>query len=125
MQSAKFAEAVALVSHRQAATSQTQAKKTTKNEEKLIKKLYALEPKPNLKIRCRGGFRGGGGRMPAPFSGIRPAADPKGPPCTILRYPFLVTDPKNFPKAPTYTNFNGGERAKKTQFFGQKFPKSA
>ena len=30
MQSAKFAEAVALVSHRQAATSQTQAKKQQK-----------------------------------------------------------------------------------------------
>ena len=40
---------------------------------------------------------------------------------------FLATDPKIFlkaPLAPIYTNFEGGARAKKTQFFGQNFPKS-
>ena len=52
-------------------------------------------------------------------------------PCTILRYPFLVTDPKIFLKAPSvpiYTNFEGGLHAEKTQFFGkifQKVPKNA
>ena len=43
--------------------------------------------------------------------------------CTILRYPFLVMDPKNFLKA--CTKFEGGARAEKAQFFGQNFPKSA
>ena len=42
---------------------------------------------------------------------------PKGSPlCTILRYPYFVTDPKNFvkaPLAPIYTYFKGGARAKK------------
>ena len=32
---------------------------------------------------------------------------------TILRYPCLVKDPKNFVKAPIYTNFEGGARAEK------------
>ena len=52
---------------------------------------------------------------------------PKGSPLsTILRYPFLVMDPKNFLKAlpaPIYTSFEGGARAEKTQFFGQNFSK--
>ena len=47
------------------------------------------------------------------------------PLCTILRYPVLVIDPKKFLKAPIYTNFEGGSRAKKTRFFGQHFPKKA
>ena len=40
--------------------------------------------------------------------------------CTILRYLFLVMDPKIFlktPSAPTYTNFEGGARAEKKNFF--------
>ena len=46
----------------------------------------------------------------------------------ILRYLFLVTDPKIFLKAPLaliYTNFEGTARAEKTRFFGQNFPKIA
>ena len=35
----------------------------------------------------------------------------ESPFCTILRYPFLVTDPKKFLKAPIFTNFE--ERAPK------------
>ena len=42
---------------------------------------------------------------------------------TILKYPYFVTDPKNFLKAPIYTNFEGGARAEKTQFFWSKFSK--
>ena len=48
------------------------------------------------------------------------------PLCTILRYPYLVTDPKKFlkePLAPIYTYFEGGARKKKRHFFGQSFPK--
>ena len=45
--------------------------------------------------------------------------------CTILRYPFLVINPKIFSKAPIYTSFEEGARAAKTRFFGQHFPKSA
>ena len=45
----------------------------------------------------------------------------KGSPlCTILRYPFLVTDPKVFlkaPLAPIYTNIEGGARAEKNAVF--------
>ena len=49
---------------------------------------------------------------------------------TILRYPYLVTDPNKVLKAPSaliYIKFEGGaERAPKMRdFFGQKFPKSA
>ena len=47
---------------------------------------------------------------------------------TILRYPYLVPDPKNFLKAPfqpMHTNFEGGACAEKAQFFGQNFPKGA
>ena len=51
--------------------------------------------------------------------------------CTIVKYPFLVTDPNNFlkaPLAPKYTNFEGGARAEKMQIFVnifQKLPKKA
>ena len=62
-------------------------------------------------FRCR--FRGGGG---GPLSGWIPCR-PKGCPfCTILRYPYLVTDPKIFlkaPSAPIYINFEGRARADK------------
>ena len=54
--------------------------------------------------------------------------DAKDSICTILRHPYLVTDPKNFLKAPSkpiYINFEGGARAKKTRCFGQIFPKIA
>ena len=42
------------------------------------------------------------------------------PLCNILKYPFLVTDPKNFlkvPWAPIYTIFEGGAQAKKKRDF--------
>ena len=51
--------------------------------------------------------------------------------CTILKYPFLVTDPKNFLKAslgPMYTNFEGERDPKKHDFLVnifQKVPKNA
>ena len=60
------------------------------------------------------------------FLGIRPPADLKGPLCTILRYPYLVTDPKKFLKAPSppiYTNFEGRVRAKKRDFLVKTFQK--
>ena len=73
------------------------------------------------------GGGGGGGKGRTPFLRDSTSAHPKVPLCTILRYQFLVTDPKKFvkgPLAPIYTNFEGA-RAEKTQFFGQIFPKSA
>ena len=48
------------------------------------------------------------------------------PLCTFLKYLFWLTDLKIFLKAssaPIYTNFEGGARAEKTQFFGLNFPK--
>ena len=73
----------------------------------------------------RGGFRGGGGRPPP--SGIRPPADPKGPPFdTFSEIHFWRTDPKIFlkaPLAPIYTNFEGEHAPKKTRFFVKIFQK--
>ena len=73
---------------------------------------------------------GGGGRIPPP-SGIRPPADPKGPPFdTFSEIHFWPTDPKIFleaPLAPIYTNFEGERAPKKTLFFVkifQKLPKN-
>ena len=77
-------------------------------------------------VSISSGFRGGG-RTP-PFSRIRPPADPKGPLRTFLKYLYVVTDPKIVHKAPLVpisSNFKGGERAKRTQFFGRNFPKIA
>ena len=72
---------------------------------------------------------GGGGRSPPPPSGIRPPADPKGPPFdTFSDIQFWPTDPKIFlkaPWAPIYTNFEGERAPKKTRFFCQNFSKSA
>ena len=81
----------------------------------------------------RGGFRGGGGGADAPSSGIRPRADPKGPPFdtfTFSEIHFWPTDPKIFlkaPLAPIYTNFEGERAPKKRDFFVkifQKLPKN-
>ena len=50
------------------------------------------------------------------------------PLCTILRYPYLVTDPRKFLKAtlaPINTNFVWGARAKTTQFIWSKFSENA
>ena len=70
------------------------------------------------------------GRHPHHPSGIRPPADPKGVPLFIflkyLKYPFLVTGPTIFlkaPWAPIYTIFEGGARAEKTQFLVKIFQK--
>ena len=74
-----------------------------------------------------GGDRGRG--ADAPSSGIRPPADPKGPPFdTFSDIHFWRIDPKIFlkaPLAPIYTNFEGERAPKKTQFFCQNFSKSA
>ena len=73
-----------------------------------------------------GGFGGGGGRTPPP-SGIRPLTTQRVPLCTILRQQCLVTDPKNFlraPSAPIYSNFERGARAEKARLIGQNLPKS-
>ena len=87
----------------------------------------------SLKTACtRGGFRGGGGGTPSP-SGIRPPADPKGPPFdTFSRIHFWPTEPKIFlkaPLAPIYTNFEGERAPKKNAIFLSKFfkkcPKTA
>ena len=51
--------------------------------------------------------------------GFDPLPTQRVPLCTVLRYPFLVADPKTFLKAPT--SFEGGVRAEKTQFFWSKF----
>ena len=77
-----------------------------------------------------GGGRGGGGADALP-SGIRPPADPKGPPFdTFSEIHFWPTDPKIFlkaPSAPIYTNFEGERAPKKRDFFVkifQKLPKN-
>ena len=62
----------------------------------------------------------GDGRPPQEFD---PLPTQRVPPKTILRYPFLVMDPKIFLKAPIYTNFEGAASAEITQIFGQNFPK--
>ena len=90
---------------------------------------------PSVKIaKARSGFRGGGGRTPPPPSGIRPPADPKGPPFdTFSEINFWRTEPKIFlkaPLAPIYTNFEGERAPKKNSiFFLSKFfkkcPKTA
>ena len=67
---------------------------------------------------------GGEGRAPPPPSGIRPPADPKGPPFnTFSEIHFWPTDPKLFPSI--YTNFEGERAPKKTRFFCQNFSISA
>ena len=78
----------------------------------------------------RGGYRGGADAPPP--SGIRPSADPKGPPFdTFSEIHFWPTDPKIFlkaPSAPIYTNFEGERAPKKRDFlskFFKKCPKTA
>ena len=69
---------------------------------------------------------------PPPTQGFDPLPTQRVPLCTILRYPYLVTNRKIFlkaPLAPIYTNFEGGARAKKQRVFLvkilQKVPKNA
>ena len=68
-----------------------------------------------------GGGGGVGRPLPPPPSGIRPPADPKGPPFdTFSEIHFRPTDPKIFvkaPLAPIYTNFEGERAPNKTRFF--------
>ena len=75
-----------------------------------------------------GGGGGLGGRGWTPFfQEIDPLPTQRVPLCTILRYPFLVTAPKIFLKAPLrpiYTNFEGRAR-RKTRLFCENFPKIA
>ena len=75
-------------------------------------------------VQSRGGF-GGGGRLPLRDS--TPCLPMGSPLCTILRYPYLVTDPKSFLKAPRrqYILILRGERAPKKRnfFFQSKFSK--
>ena len=82
--------------------------KTKRNHIKLLK------PGADL-----GGAGGGCGR-PLP-SGIRPPADPKGPPFdTFSEIHFWPSDPKIFLKAPSaaiYSNFEGERSPKKRDFF--------
>ena len=61
----------------------------------------------------------GGGAEASP-QGFDPLPTQKVPLCTVLRYPFLTTDPKIFlraPLAPKSTNFERGARAKKKRNF--------
>ena len=64
---------------------------------------------------------------PPPPQGFDPLPTQRVPICTILRYPFLVMDLKNFLKAPLasmYTNFEeGSARRKQNAIFWSKFPK--
>ena len=67
----------------------------------------------------------GGGDLPTPPLKDSTPCRPKGSPlCTILRYPNLVMNPKIFLKAPVYTYFEWGARAKKMQFFWSNVLKS-
>ena len=92
-------------------------------------RIFRMQPTKDV---IRGGFRGRfGGPADAPPSGIRPPADPKGPPFdTFSEIHFWPTDPKIFlkaPLAPIYTNFEGERAPKKRDFFVkifQKLPKN-
>ena len=99
----------------------------------VIKKKQTSYFKKKTAHISRGGFRGGG-RTPSSLpSGIRPPADPKGPPFdTFSEIHFWPTDPKMFlkaPLAPIYTNFEGERAPKNKRFFCQNFfkkrPKTA
>ena len=76
-----------------------------------------------------GGGGYGGGRWRTPPSGIRPPADPRGPPFdTFSEIHFCPTDPKIFlkaPLAPINTNVEGERAPKKCNFFCQNVLKSA
>ena len=58
--------------------------------------------------------------------GFDPSQPKESPVCTVLRYPCLVTDPKNFlkaPLAPIYNNFEREARAEKRNFLVNNFQK--
>ena len=69
---------------------------------------------------------------PMPTQKFDPLPTQRVPHCTILRHPFLVTDPRIFLKAhlaPVYENFEGGSAHRKIRNFlvkiFQKLPKNA
>ena len=88
-------------------------------DEKRSSKQYAVHKKMHA---LAGADLGGGGGGGGGFGGCPPSLGFVLLPilCTILRYPFLVTDLKIFLKAPSasiYINFEGGARAKKKRNF--------
>ena len=86
------------------------------------------------RLLTRGGFRGGGGGRPL-LQGFDSLPTKGSPLCTISRYPYLVTDPKNFLNIyllwrtlNIYLLWGGSARQKKCIFLVkifQKVPKNA
>ena len=72
---------------------------------------------------------GGGGADAPPPSGIRPPADPKGPPLVLFKKSIFCRPTQKIflkaPLAPIYTSFEGERAPKKRDFFRQNFSKSA
>ena len=74
-----------------------------------------ISPKP-CTFRLPGADLGHRGRTPPLPQEFDPLPTQRVPLCTILRYPYLVTDPKHFlkaPLAPIYTYFEGERVPKK------------
>ena len=68
---------------------------------------------------------GGAGADAPPPQGFEPLPTQRAPFVLFWDIQFWLTDLEIFPKAPLapiYTNFEGGARAEKTQFYGQNFP---
>ena len=87
-----------------------------------IQVIFLIEKRIFLKLLIiKTGANLGRADAPPP-QGFDPCRSKGSPLCTILRSPYLVTDSKNFLKAPPY--FKRGARAKKT-IFCQNFLKSA
>ena len=76
-------------------------------------------------VNHKSGFVWGG--MDAPLRDSTPCRTRGSPLCTILRYAFLVTDPKNVRKllTPIYILVFRGERAPKKRDFWSKFRQNA
>ena len=69
-----------------------------------------------------GGFRREGGADAFLFWGFAPLSNQRNHPLYYFEYPFWLTDPKSFLKAPSaqmFNNFEGTERAGKTQILGE------
>ena len=63
---------------------------------------------------------------PADPNGVPPPFPPLSPLCTILGYPYMDTNAKNFiraPLAPIYTSFEGGSARQKNAIFRSQFSK--
>ena len=89
---------------------------------KLIKLSWNEKTKIISIISIKINPKGAGETPPQEFESLPTQSAPL---CTILRYIFWVTYPKNFLKAPKYTNFEGGAHTEKTRLFDQNFPKIA